>query len=510
MIKEKIKKSPIMTFIILIFSTILISGFLHFINIQSEYTTVNPVTSDLVNNVIEVKNLFSLRGIKHIVTTAVSGFVNFEPLPMLIIVLIGIGMLEKSGFLKTFFTLITRNTKKYTVTFILILISLLFSVMGNIGYVVMLPIGALLFKYGKRNPLGGIIATFASLSFGYGINVFLSNNDSTLLSLTLNAARTIDPKYNINVFYALFFMIVAVIILAILFTNITEKKVMTKLSRYDYDEDEYNVTNKDLRGLVISVGVGILYLLIIGYMIIPGLPLSGTLLDHSGTRYIDMLFGSNSLFSQGFIFIVTLWFVIIGLVYGYVTKKFKNNNDVAIGLGHSLDDIGGILVLIFFASLFINVYEESNIGIVITAFLTKLISALSFNGIMLIVISFILIGIANIFCPNSITKWSIISATLVPLFINSSISPEYANIIYNLGDSVTNGLTPLLTYFVIYVAFMEKYNKSEKTITLFGSQKFMLNYACVSFIVMFMLIVCWYLIGIPTGIGANPGIVYGA
>ena len=482
MIKEKIKKSPIMTFIILIFSTILISGFLHFINIQSEYTTVNPVTSDLVNNVIEVKNLFSLRGIKHIVTTAVSGFVNFEPLPMLIIVLIGIGMLEKSGFLKTFFTLITRNTKKYTVTFILILISLLFSVMGNIGYVVMLPIGALLFKYGKRNPLGGIIATFASLSFGYGINVF----------------------------YALFFMIVAVIILATLFTNITEKKVMTKLSRYDYDEDEYNVTNKDLRGLVISVGVGILYLLIIGYMIIPGLPLSGTLLDHSGTRYIDMLFGSNSLFSQGFIFIVTLWFVIIGLVYGYVTKKFKNNNDVAIGLGHSLDDIGGILVLIFFASLFINVYEESNIGIVITAFLTKLISALSFNGIMLIVISFILIGIANIFCPNSITKWSIISATMVPLFINSSISPEYANIIYNLGDSVTNGLTPLLTYFVIYVAFMEKYNKSEKTITLFGSQKFMLNYACVSFIVMFMLIVCWYLIGIPTGIGANPGIVYGA
>ena len=305
-------------------------------------------------------------------------------------------------------------------------------------------------------------------------------------------------------------LLLIVIILAILFTNITEKKVMTKLSRYDYDEDEYNVTNKDLRGLVISVGVGILYLLIIGYMIIPGLPLSGTLLDHSGTRYIDMLFGSNSLFSQGFIFIVTLWFVIIGLVYGYVTKKFKNNNDVAIGLGHSLDDIGGILVLIFFASLFINVYEESNIGIVITAFLTKLISALSFNGIMLIVISFILIGIANIFCPNSITKWSIISATMVPLFINSSISPEYANIIYNLGDSVTNGLTPLLTYFVIYVAFMEKYNKSEKTITLFGSQKFMLNYACVSFIVMFMLIVCWYLIGIPTGIGANPGIVYGA
>ncbi len=178
MFKKKLKLSPIMTFIMLMFVTIVVSGLLHLFNIQAEYVTVNKVTSEFTNNVVEVNSLLSLSGIKHIVTTAVSGFVNFAPLSTLIIVLIGIGILEKTGFLQSFFTVLTRNSKRYTITFILILISLMFSILGDIGFVVMLPLGALLFKYGRRNPLGGIIASFASLSFGYGINLFLSANDS--------------------------------------------------------------------------------------------------------------------------------------------------------------------------------------------------------------------------------------------------------------------------------------------------------------------------------------------
>ena len=109
MIKKKIKLTPIMTLIILIFITILASGILHFLNVQSEYSTVNLVTNELVNNVVEVRSLFSFSGLKHIVTTAVSDFVSFEPLAMLIIVLIGIGILEKTGFMKTFFSIITKT-----------------------------------------------------------------------------------------------------------------------------------------------------------------------------------------------------------------------------------------------------------------------------------------------------------------------------------------------------------------------------------------------------------------
>lgn len=509
MIKKKIKISPILTFLILTIIVILVSGFLHFINLQAEYSTVNKVTGELVNNVVEVNSLFNLSGIKHIVTTAVKGFVNFEPLSMLIIVLIGIGILEKSGFMQTFFNVITRSAKKNTLTFLLVIICLLFSIMGNIGFVIMLPIGALLFKYGRRNPLGGIIASFASLSFGYGINLFLSANDSSLLTLTLRAANTIDPKYTIGVFFNIFVMIVALIITAFVFTYITEKKIMPKLSRIEEEEEEVKITNKELRGLIVGITIGVIYVLLIIYMIIPGLPLSGALLDHGADRYIDMLFGNNLLFSQGFVFIITMFFVLIGLGYGFMTRTIKNNKDVAESLGHSLDGIGSVLVLLFFASLFINVYEESNIGLVITALITNLLSKVTFTGIGLIVVCLILVAIACILCPGSITKWTIISSTMVPLFMNASISPEFSQIVFSAGDAITKGLTPLLIYFVIYISFMEKYNKGEM-ITLFGSLKYMIPYSIAVFAIWFVVLSSWYLIGVPIGINAVPGVIYGA
>jgi len=509
MFKKNKKRSPIMTYIILTFLTIILSGFLSLLNVQAEYSTVNKATGTLINNVIEVKNLFSVSGLKHIFTTAVSGFVNFEPLSTLIIVLIGIGVLEKTGFTKTFFTMLTKNMKKNTVTFTLIFLCLLFSLVGNIGYAIMLPLGALLFKYGHRNPLGGIIATFASLSFGTGINIFLSATDSSLLSLTLEAAKLIDLNYTIGIFFSLFIMIIAITAVSIVFTNITEKNIMPKLPRYETDEEEFVITNKELRGLIIGIGFGILYTLIIIYMIIPGLPLSGALLDSNATKYIDMLFGADSLFNKGFIFIVTLCFVIIGLGYGIMTKSIKSSKDISESLAYSLDDIGGILVLIFFASLFINVFAESQIGEVITASLSGLISGLNFTGIWLILILVIIVALANLFCTDSIIKWTILSATVVPLLMNASISPEYSQIIYTAADSMTNGLTPLFIYFVVYVAFLEKYSKHDM-ISLFGSVKYMVPYSVYTFVVWCVILVGWYMIGVPIGIGSLPGVIYGA
>ncbi len=509
MFKKRKKISPIMTFIILTLATIVLSGFLNLLNVQSEYKTINRATNDVINNVVEVKNLFSASGIKYVVTNAVSNFVSFAPLSTLIIVLIGIGILEKTGFMKAFFTLLTKNTKKNTITFILIFISLCFSLLGNIGFVIMLPIGALLFKYGRRNPFGGIIASFASLSFGNGINLFLSANDSSLLTLTLNAAKTIDQSYSIGIFFSIFIMIVLLIVTSFVFTHITEKRIMPKLPRYESDEDELVITNKELRGLIIGLGAGIVYTLFIIYMIIPGLPLSGALLDNHADKYIDMLFGANSLFNQGFIFIVTVLFALVGFGYGLMTKSIKNSKDATESLAYSLDGIGNVLVLLFFASLFISVFNESNIGAVFTSGVSNIISELKFTGVWLILAIVILIAIANILCPDSLVKWTILSASIVPLMMNASISPEFSQVIYVLSDSITNGLTPVFVYFVIYIAFLEKYNKGEM-ITLFGSVKYMVPYSLLSMVIFVVVILGWYMIGIPIGIGSYPGVIYGA
>ena len=508
MFKKKKKFSPIVTCILLTFIVIILSGFLSLLKVQAEYSSVSRGT-DLVNNVVEVNNLFSLSGLKHIFTTAVDSFVNFEPLPVLIIVLIGIGVLEKSGFLETFFTLLTKNTKKNTVTFILIFISLIFSLVGNIGFVIMLPLGALLFKYGRRNPQGGVIATYAALSFGTGINIFLTATDNALLKLTLEASKLIDVDYKVGTFFALFIMIVLLIIVAFAFTHVTEKRIMPKLPRIEYDTKELTITNRHLRGLIIGLGLGFIYTLIIVYMIIPGLPLSGALLDTRADKYIEMVFGPKSLFNQGFLFIVTMLFAIIGFGYGFVTKTIRHSKEVSESLAYSLDGVGNIMVLMFFMSLFINVYNESNIGQVITAFCSSVLGNMKLTGSFLVITTFIFVAITNIFCTDTITKWTMMSASVVPLFMNASISPEYAQLTYAAGDAVTNGITPLFLYFVIYVALLEKYNTKDEVVTLFGSTKIMVPYMVYIVLIFGLVLVGWYMLGLPIGIGSYPGVIYG-
>lgn len=508
-IKKDRKISPILTFIILTFIVIVISGILSFFNVQAEYSTVNTITNELTNNVVQVENLFSGEGFRYILTHAVSDFVSFAPLSMLLITLIGIGVLEKTGFLKTVFTLLTKNAKKNTITFCLIFVTLMFSLVGDLGFVITLPLAALLFKYGRRNPLGGIIAAFAASSFGYSINIIMNATDSNLLTMTLNAAKILDPKYTISTLFSLFVMIFALIVFSIIFTNITEKVIMPKLKRYDFEEEELKITNKELKGLIVSLGAGAIYLIMIIYMIIPGLPLSGGLLDNTASLYIDKVFGANSLFNQGFVFIVALFFFILGTFYGLVTKSIKSSKDILDCLSYSLDGVGSIIILIFFASLFISVFKETNIGVVLTGLLSNLISNFNLTGITLIIVLLLVSMISNLFTPSRVLKWSILSGVTVPMFMNASLSPEFAQIVYVAGDSITNGITPLLAYFVIYLAFMEKYNQNEQ-ITLFGSIKYMIPYSIATFIIWFSIILIFYVTGLPLGINSMPGVNYGA
>ena len=416
------KFSPIFVFIILTFVTILLSFVLSLFDLQAEYSTVNSYTNSLQNNVIQVENLLSASGVKYILTNTVTNFVNFAPFSMLIIILIGLGVLEKSGFARTFFTLITQNSRKYTITFTLIFLSILFSLFGDIGFVLLLPIGAMVFKYGHRHPLGGIISSFAGICFGYGINIFLTSVDSSLLNLTLTAAKVIDSNYVIGQYFQIFIMVVALISASILLTRVTEKTIMPKLGKYEFDEvetlDKVKFSNRELRGLVVGIGSALLYILVIIYMIVPGFPFSGSLLDPNGTYYIDKLFSANSLFSQGFVFIVTFLFIIVGLSYGFMAKTIKNNREVSECLSFSLDGIGSILVLIFVSSLFISTFEKSNIGLVIVALLTQLVDVFSFSGISLIILLFLISIISGLFYTGIQSKWQVMSGLVVPALMN--------------------------------------------------------------------------------------------
>lgn len=505
-LKDKIKLHPVMSFILLVVATIVLSGILGYFDVGSTYLKANPVTETYETVSVNVDSLFNLAGIKYVFSKTVTNFVNFAPLSMLIITLLGIGIMEKSGFLQAFFTLITKFSNKNRVTFFLIFTSIVATICGEVIVVMMLPIAALLFKYGRRNPAGGIIASFAGITSGIGANILLNSVDTSLIEFTEVSASLLDKNYSIGVFSFLFISIAAVFLLSFALTIVTEKYVIPRLDKYEPEEglEEYTLGKRELRGLVIGLGMGVIYLLFFAYNIIPGLPLSGNLLDYSQTLYIDKLFGYNSFFSSGFIFVITMLFVILGLFYGIGAKTIKNNKNFSDFLSHSLNKSGKILVLIFTASVFISVFKRTYLGNVIAASLVNIIVNSNFGGIILVFVFFLISAIATIFLPQTVLRWSIFSGISTRVFMDAGMTPEFAQLIFRAGESVALGLTPLFAYFIVYLGFLKQYNHEDKTMTISDGIKYMIPYSVVTAIIWLILIIIWYTIGIPLGFAASP------
>ena len=503
--KEKITLNPVLTFLVLILATILLSGFLNLIGFEATYNKIDLTTGEYVATSESVESLLNLSGIKYIFTSTVSNFTAFTPLSTLIIILIGIGIMEKSGFLKTTFTILTKFCKRYTITFWLVFLSVVLSIMGDIGYAVMIPLAALMFSFGRRNPILGIVAVYAGLTCGTGISGFLTAIDSEMLRYTLANAHNIDPTYTLSTMCFLLLMTIAVILVSIIITVIVEKYSASRVEKYEYKEDkkELRLGKREYRGLIFSISAGAFYLLIFIYNIIPGLPFSGNLLDYSQNFYIDKLFSYDSFFSNGFVFIVTIFFIILGLFYGLGAKTIKNNNDFCEDLTHSLDGIGRTVIIILLGSVLINIFKKSNIGVVITASLANILGETSFTGIPLVIVLFAITAISSLFLTGASAKWAIISSVAIPMFMNSSLSPEFAQIIARFGECATIGLTPLLAYFTVYISYIEKYNQGDKPISLFRTLKYQIPYSVIIGILLIVLLIAWFLIGLPLGAGGS-------
>lgn len=506
-IKERIVLHPVMAFIVLIVAAIILSGFLALFDVSVTYNALNATKLDYLSTTESINSLLSLSGVKYIFSNTVANFANFTVLSHLIIVLLGIGVMEYSGFLKTAVGILTKRAKKKVITYVIVLICLVASIMDNLPFIAFIPLTALIFKYGKRNPIIGIIVSFASLTCGYGLSAFFTSVDSSLAHLTADAAHILDANFKFGTFSLFLIMLVALIIMSFVITYITENYIAKKIPKYEFEEDETlnddDLTKGQLKGLVFAGLGSLIYLLIFIYNVIPGLPLSGNFLNYSQAIYIDKLFGVDSFFANGFVFIVTILFIIWGLLYGIGAKTIKNNRDFIESLGYSLNGIGKMLVLIFAGATFISVFKQTNLGNIIVAALTTTIAESNFTGLALVILLFIASAIATVFVPGSVAKWSIMSAQVVPTFINVGISGEFAQLIFRFGECTTLGLTPLFAYFIVYLAFLEKYNQNEKSMSLLSSIKYQVSYSACTAGILLALIVVWYIISLPLGFGGS-------
>lgn len=518
---KKFNIHPIFMFIILTIVVVILSGIFSALQIQATYNKINANTLELETVLLTVENLLNYDGLKFIIGNAAKNFAGFTPLSNLLISLIGLSVAYATGLIDAFTKRITLNIDNKKLTFIIILIATISSLINDVGYVILIPLSALIFSANKRNPILGIITAFCGVAFGYGATIFVGSMEVNLIPETTAAARLIDSNFHVSLTSNLIIIIVTTIILSLIGTIIIEKIIAPKIGKakqaeVDFSTKEINLDSineseqnkieielREKKGLKRAFIVAIIFAICFIYMLIPSLPFSGLLLDMSETTYLKQVFGENSYFQDGFTYVISLFFVITGITYGISTKSIKNDKDLINKCGEYLNNLGVLIALIFFASQFIAVFRKTNIGPVLVALATKLISQLSFSGIPLILIVVILIAICNLFVTTPIGKWEIMAPVVVPMMMQSNISPQFAQFILRAADSMTKGITPLLAYFVIYIGYLNIYNSDKETITIKKAISYIMPYCLIIALSWLLIIIGWYLLGAPIGIGVN-------
>lgn len=486
----------------------IISSIGSILNLETSYYAVNGATGNLESKAVVITNLFNRTGLQYLISNMLSNFISFAPLGNLIIGLLGVGVAYKSGFLNSLFRIISKRIPKKVFTFLVVLLGILSSMFFEVGYVILIPIAAILFLNLGRHPSAGICAAFAGISFGYGANIVVNGLDSSLISYTQAATSILDKNYIVNINGNLFFMIVATIFLSYLGMVITEKVIVPRLGRYTFSEDEpvygEEVTKKEKKGVSLALLCSLLIVLILVYCILPGLPLSGLFLDLKEKMYVNQLFGDSSYFKQGVVFLFSALMIVSGTIYGLRVRTIKNNRDLVNGMSYYLKDVASILVLIFFASQFCLIFKQTNIGVFIVTSLAELLNSIEVSGLLLVILTFVIVTISTIFVPAASTKWAILSPIVVPMFMQSSLTPEFAQAVFRAADSSIRGVTPLLSYFVIFIGFLQIYDKRKNdVISLTDAIGLMAPYAIAYVIVWFIIILAFYIIGIPIGIGTG-------
>lgn len=523
---KKIYIHPVITFIILTVIVILLSGVFSLLEVQATYNKLNLTTGEMEKTLVTVENLLNYDGIKYFISNATKNFLSFTTLSTLLISLIGLSVAQATGFFDAFIKRVLIKIDNKKITFMLILLATFSSLINEVGYVILIPLAAIVFLKNKRNPIAGIIAAFAGVSFGYGVTLFVGSMEVNLISTTETAARLIDSNYHVGLSSNLIIIIVTSIILSIIGTIIIEKIIIPRLGKYkdpnekksesielieeleDLETSEQRKLEEDLhekKGMRNALIATILFILFFIYALIPNLPLSGLLLDMNEVTYLGQVFGHNSYFQDGFTILISLFFIVISIAYGIGAKTIQNHKDLVEESGNHIADIGSLIILIFFASQFIAIFKKTNLATIITAWGTELINSANFTGLPLILLVIIVIAIINLFTTTPVAKWTILAPVVVPKLMQSNISPEFAQFILRAGDSMTKGFTPMLAFFVIFVGYLNMYNPNKKKpITIGESLKLIAPYCFIISLVWIIIIVLWYITGLPIGPDVYP------
>ncbi|MBU9720930.1 MULTISPECIES: AbgT family transporter [Bacillaceae] len=477
---------PVTLFAFLALLVIVLSALFSWMGIHVEH----PGEEDTL---VYIQNLLSAEGLEYIFTSMVANFIGFAPLGVVLTTMLGIGLAERTGLISACLRGFVLAVPKRLITAGLVFAGIMSSVASDAGYVVLPPLGAVIFAALGRHPLGGLAAAFAGVSAGFSANLFLSATDAMLGELTIQATEIIDPVYaqGMNIAMNYYFIIVSVFLLTFIGAWVTEKIVEPRLGEYKgaFREDIEGLSRQEKVGLIWA-GIALFVSIILTALLI--LPENAPLRGAEGEII-------RSPFMSSLVPIIALLFFIPGFVYGKVTKNIQDDKDVANQLSDTMASMGMFIVLAFTAGQFVSFFAETNMGLVIGVYGAEFLQSINLSGVPLIIGFIIVAAFINLFIGSASAKWAMIAPIFVPIMMRLGYSPEMTQMAYRIADSTTNIISPLMTYFAIIIAFAQKYDKNMGIGTLISV---MFPYSIVFTIAWSLMLIIWMFLGIDLGPGS--------
>jgi aminobenzoyl-glutamate transport protein len=462
-----------------------------------------PQWGELKDGVLTYRatSLFNEENIARLLTEMPKTMSGFAPLGLVLVIVLGAAVAEKAGLFSALIRGSLRNAPRVIMTPLVALIGMVSHHASDAAYVVFIPLAAILYAAVGRHPLVGLAAAFAAVSGGYAGNITPGQIDVLLFGFTQEAARIVEPGWTMNPVGNWWFILSIVLVFTPIIWFVTDRIIEPRLGTWGKEPDEElraelaksEITDAERKGLRYA---GLAALLIVGlYAALTLIPGYTPLIDETkeGTGQMQPFY---SALIAGFF----LLFVSCGLAFGIGSGTVKSSNDALRMMQEGIRSMAPYIVFVFFAAHFVAMFNWSRLGPIIAIDGAFILKDMGLTAPFLLVSVLLLSSILDLFIGSASAKWSALAPVVVPMFMLLGISPEMTTAAYRMGDSYTNIMTPLMSYFPLILTFARRWDKDVGVGTMLS---LMLPFALCFMVAGITMTVCWVALDLPLGPGAQ-------
>ena len=488
---------PVTLFALFALGVVLLSGVFEYFDLSVQDPRPPGTRGRSPSGIIEVVSLLNADGLRRIIVNLVKNFTGFVPLGTVLVAMLGVGVAESSGLLKAAIRSIVLGVPKSFVTLALVFAGVLSNTASELGYVVLVPLGGFIFMALGRHPLAGLAAAFAGVSGGYSANLLIGTVDPLLAGITQEAAQLIDQGYTVHAAVNWYFMIISTFLISIMGTWVTHRIVEPNLGVYDPQHAEAGISSQDAlkplsglekRGLKFAGLAVVIVSAIFALTVVP----SWGILRNPETGAV-----LRSPFLQGIVSLIFVFFLVPSITYGWVTSRIKSDRDVIDGMATAMSALGLYIVVIFFAAQFVAFFKWTHLGTIMAVMGAEGLQSIGLTGPLVFFPFIVVCGLVNLSLGSASAQWAATAPIFVPMLMLIGYSPEVIQAAYRIGDSSTNIITPMMSYFALIWAFAARFDKRLGMGTLIST---MLPYSIFFMISWSLLFYVWvFVLGMPVG-----------